>query len=115
MASNKLGGQAFSQPAPDDDWAVSDKFCCERVCVTDKLVGKVGGPAKDATKGNCVTVCGVSAQDACTDACARAVCVSASHVPAWNDACIRRCNAECLRTKQQQGAAAPVPPTQQQQ
>ncbi len=44
--THALHAHRGSQPAPDDDWAVSDKFCCERVCVTDKLVGKVGGAAK---------------------------------------------------------------------
>ncbi|GFR47341.1 hypothetical protein Agub_g9036 [Astrephomene gubernaculifera] len=89
----------YSQP--EDDWT-TPRFVCERVCVSDKLVAAVGGAAKEAVPGNCVTVCGVSAVDACTEACQRAVCVAATHVPAWNEGCIRRCTAECLRTKQQQ-------------
>ncbi|GLC50148.1 hypothetical protein PLESTB_000347700 [Pleodorina starrii] len=83
----------------DDDWTTS-RFVCERVCVSEKLVRAAGAAAKDATPGNCVTVCGVSAVDACTEACQRAVCVTATTVPAWNDGCIKRCTAECIRTKQ---------------
>ena len=35
--------------------------------------------------------------DACTEACAKAVCVNQHQVPAWNDACLKRCAAECLK------------------
>ncbi|GLI65682.1 hypothetical protein VaNZ11_009289 [Volvox africanus] len=87
----------------DDDWATL-RFVCERVCVSEKLVQIVGPGAKDAIPGNCVTVCGISAVDACTEACQRAVCVTPSTVPAWNEACTKRCTAECIRTKQRPGA-----------
>lgn len=83
----------------EDDWS-TPPFVCERVCVSDKLVRKVGSGAKEATPGNCVTVCGVSSVDACTEACHRAVCVVESHVPKWNEQCIKRCTAECLKAKQ---------------
>ncbi|KAG2490198.1 hypothetical protein HYH03_011325 [Edaphochlamys debaryana] len=85
---------------PEDDWTVRERFTCERVCVSKKLVDAVGGAAKEATPGACVTVCGVSAVDACTEACQRAVCVQQSHVPAWNESCEKRCVSECLRTRQ---------------
>lgn len=38
-----------------------------------------------------------AAHDACTDACQRAVCSIPHQVPAWNDSCIKRCTAECLK------------------
>ncbi|KAE8700103.1 putative WRKY transcription factor 51-like [Hibiscus syriacus] len=41
----------------------------------------------------CVTVCGVSEPDVCSDACARTVCVNQHQ----NDICLRRCQSECLR------------------
>jgi hypothetical protein len=58
---------------------------------------RMGGLAKDATPRSCVTVCGVSAGDACTEACQHAVCASMHQVPAWNEACVTRCSAECRR------------------
>ncbi|MCL7024490.1 hypothetical protein MKW94_022873 [Papaver nudicaule] len=35
--------------------------------------------------------------DACSDACARMVCVNQHQVPNWNDICLRRCQSECLK------------------
>lgn len=52
---------------------------------------------QDVTPNTCVTVCGVSAEDACSSACGRTVCSNLHQVPAWNEACIERCSAECLR------------------
>ncbi|XP_028097984.1 uncharacterized protein At5g64816-like [Camellia sinensis] len=50
-----------------------------------------------ARKKTCVTVCGVSELDACSDACARTVYVNQHQVPNWNDICLRRCQSECLK------------------
>eukprot|EP00879_Flechtneria_rotunda_P011911 GHRR01012441.1.p1 GENE.GHRR01012441.1~~GHRR01012441.1.p1 ORF type:complete len:118 (+),score=11.34 GHRR01012441.1:290-643(+) len=72
-------------------------FVCERVCTTDRLLRKLGSLAKEPTRDTCVTVCGVSAYDACTDACQRAVCSVPHQVPAWNESCLKRCTAECLK------------------
>ena len=55
--------------------------------------------AQEPTPGSCVTVCGVSATDACTDACGRSVCTNVHQVPAWNEKCLQRCANECLRGK----------------
>jgi hypothetical protein len=52
---------------------------------------------QDATPNTCVTVCGTSSVDACTDACQRAVCTTVHQVPAWNDNCLSRCSTECQR------------------
>jgi hypothetical protein len=38
-----------------------------------------------------------AALDACTDACQRAVCSTPHQVPAWNDACLKRCTEQCLK------------------
>ncbi|KAK9795212.1 hypothetical protein WJX73_001275 [Symbiochloris irregularis] len=72
-------------------------FLCERVCTSNRLLRRMGGLSKDPTPNTCVTVCGTSATDACTEACQRAVCTSLHQVPAWNDACLKRCTTECLR------------------
>jgi len=72
-------------------------FVCERVCTSDRLLRRMGGLSKDPTPNTCVTVCGVGAQDACTEACQQAVCTNMHQVPAWNDACLKRCTAECMR------------------
>ena len=40
---------------------------------------------------------GGAAVDACTEACQRAVCTNTHQVPAWNDACLKRCTSECTR------------------
>lgn len=57
----------------------------------------MGGLAKDPTPGTCVTVCGAARADACAEACQRAVCANLHQVPAWNDACMRRCENECMK------------------
>jgi len=59
----------------------------------------MGGLAKDVTPNTCVTVCGVSRLDSCTDACQRVVCNNVHQVPAWNDNCLKRCTTECIRAK----------------
>ena len=38
-----------------------------------------------------------AATDACTEACQRGVCTNMHQVPAWNDACLKRCTTECTR------------------
>ena len=38
-----------------------------------------------------------AATDACTEACQKTVCTNMQQVPAWNDSCLQRCTAECLR------------------
>ncbi|PPR83147.1 hypothetical protein GOBAR_AA37562 [Gossypium barbadense] len=53
-----------------------DIFICERVCTSKRMLKKVGAFSKDPIPGTCVTVCGVSELDACSDACARTVCVN---------------------------------------
>lgn len=75
-------------------------FVCERVCTSDKLLRRLGSLSKDPTRNTCVTVCGTSAVDACRDACLRTACVNLHQVPAWNDACVERCTAECLKISQ---------------
>ena len=52
---------------------------------------------QDATPNTCVTVCGTSQEDACTDACQRAVCTTVHQVPAWNEDCLKHCRLECQR------------------
>ncbi|KAL9245696.1 hypothetical protein vseg_019318 [Gypsophila vaccaria] len=74
-----------------------DIFVCERVCTSKRMLKKVGAFSKDPIPDTCVTVCGVSELDACSDACARTVCVNQHHVPNWNDVCLRRCQSECLK------------------
>ena len=74
-----------------------DRFVCERVCTSKRMLKKVSALSKDPTPDTCVTVCGVSESDVCTDACARTVCVNQHQVPNWNDICLRRCQSECLR------------------
>lgn len=74
-----------------------EHFVCERVCTSPRMLNKVGAFSKDPTPDTCVTVCGTSVEDACTDACRRTVCVNPHHVPNWNDLCMRRCSDECLR------------------
>ncbi|KAF5201032.1 hypothetical protein AQUCO_00400196v1 [Aquilegia coerulea] len=74
-----------------------DIFVCERVCTSKRMLKRVGGFSKDPTRDTCVTVCGVSELDACSDACARTVCVNQHQVPNWNDICLRRCQSECLK------------------
>eukprot|EP00850_Spirogloea_muscicola_P021630 SM000256S08684 [mRNA] locus=s256:47223:48161:+ [translate_table: standard] len=44
------------------------------------MLGRVGAFSKDPTPATCVTVCGVSELDACTEACRRSVCASWHHL-----------------------------------
>ncbi|XP_075497339.1 uncharacterized protein At5g64816-like isoform X1 [Primulina tabacum] len=74
-----------------------DIFVCERVCTSKRILNKVGAFSKDPIPDTCVTVCGVSELDACSDACARTVCINQHQVPNWNDVCLRRCQSECLK------------------
>ncbi|KAF5960585.1 hypothetical protein HYC85_001794 [Camellia sinensis] len=69
----------------------------ERVCTSKRMLKKVGSFSKDPIPDTCVTVCGVSELDACSDACARTVYVNQHQVPNWNDICLRRCQSECLK------------------
>lgn len=77
--------------------ATSEPFVCERVCTSKRMLNKLGPFSKDPTPNTCVTVCGVSEVDACTEACRMSVCVNQHHVPNWNDVCMRRCSDECLK------------------
>jgi hypothetical protein len=86
-----------SDGALDLDGSLEPGFVCERVCASDRLLRKLGGLSKEPSRGSCVTVCGASPRDACAEACQRAVCTVPHRVPAWNDACVRRCAAECLK------------------
>jgi hypothetical protein len=86
-----------SDGALDLDGALEPGFVCERVCASDRLLRRLGGTAREPARGSCVTVCGASSRDACAEACQRAVCSVPHRVPAWNDACVRRCAAECLK------------------
>lgn len=72
-------------------------FACERVCASDRLIKRLGYLSKDPTLNSCVTVCGSSGIDACTEACQRCVCSLPHTVPAWQDQCNKRCTQECLR------------------
>ncbi|GJP38693.1 hypothetical protein CLOM_g23114 [Closterium sp. NIES-68] len=89
----KRGGVATA----DDALVGGDSFVCERVCASRRLLNRMGPFSKDPTPNTCVTVCGVSDVDSCTEACRRVVCVNPHHVPNWNDGCMRRCQDECLR------------------
>eukprot|EP01023_Acetabularia_acetabulum_P061931 TRINITY_DN7540_c0_g1_i1.p2 TRINITY_DN7540_c0_g1~~TRINITY_DN7540_c0_g1_i1.p2 ORF type:complete len:125 (-),score=16.28 TRINITY_DN7540_c0_g1_i1:214-588(-) len=75
---------------------LSERFICERVCTSDRLVRRMGGLSKGPAPHTCVTVCGVSRQDACSEACQMAVC-NTHQVEAWNQACKKRCTNECLK------------------
>ncbi|MCE3050578.1 hypothetical protein HAX54_047607 [Datura stramonium] len=77
--------------------STDDIFVCERVCTSKRMLKKVGAFSKDPIPDTCITVCGVSELDACSDACARTVCVNQHQVPNWNDVCLRRCQSECLK------------------
>eukprot|EP00878_Enallax_costatus_P004692 GHUV01004940.1.p2 GENE.GHUV01004940.1~~GHUV01004940.1.p2 ORF type:complete len:121 (+),score=18.21 GHUV01004940.1:104-466(+) len=83
----------YSDTERDED----SPFVCERVCTSPRLLKKLGSLAKEPTRDTCVTVCGISAHDACADACQRAVCSIPHQVPAWNEACLKRCTAECMK------------------
>lgn len=88
---------SFPRPSPPQPLGSDVTFVCEQVCTSDRLLRRMGSLARDPAPGSCVTVCGDSAPDACTSACALSVCVNVHQVPAWNDACIARCTSECLR------------------
>lgn len=89
----RRGREAKGGPKDPND------FVCERVCTSKRMLSRVGTFSKDPTPNTCVTVCGVSTLDACTEACRRSVCVNPHHVPNWNDVCMRRCQEECARER----------------
>jgi hypothetical protein len=104
-------------------------FVCERVCTSNRLMRRMGSlakvrssslrncfrknhrnlspqppspsssPSQDVTTDTCVTVCGTSSEDACIEACQKAVCSNMHQVPAWNEGCLSRCTAECRRKR----------------
>lgn len=80
-----------------DNKGSTDQFVCERVCTSKRMLSRVGAFSKDPTPDTCVTVCGVSEVDACSEACVRSVCANAHHVPNWNDICLRRCQTQCIK------------------
>ncbi|KAI3899540.1 hypothetical protein MKW92_022764 [Papaver armeniacum] len=53
-----------------------DIFVCERVCTSKRMLKRVGAFSKDPTPDTCVTVCGVSELDACSDALALSVLIN---------------------------------------
>ncbi|KAJ8440995.1 hypothetical protein Cgig2_020024 [Carnegiea gigantea] len=61
-----------------------DIFVCERVCTSKRMLKKVGAFSKDPIPDTCVTVCGVSELDACSDACARTVLHIKSNMTPFN-------------------------------
>mmetsp|Transcript_11569 Transcript_11569/g.42317 ORF Transcript_11569/g.42317 Transcript_11569/m.42317 type:complete len:121 (+) Transcript_11569:307-669(+) len=79
-----------------------EPFVCERVCSSKRLLNKLGGLAKDASAGTCVTVCGESRLDSCTEACQRTLCFGDHQVPAWNEECMKKCTQECLKGRSAQ-------------
>jgi len=96
-SSKKRRSKKKTRNEADEFSGTDPDFICERVCTTNRLMRRMGGLAKDITPNTCVTVCGVSALDSCTEACQQAVCTSMHQVPAWNEACITRCSTECQR------------------
>eukprot|EP00898_Chlorokybus_atmophyticus_P002892 jgi/Chlat1/3603/Chrsp234S00260 len=86
------GGRRRGAPAGGDA-----PFVCERVCASPALLRSLGGMANDPASNTCVTVCGTSQEDAWTEACQRSVCVNPHQIPAWNDACLKRCTQELHR------------------
>lgn len=62
------------------DGGADPAFVCERVCTSPRLLRRMGGLSKDPTPNTCVTVCGTSGEDACVDACQRAVCANMHQV-----------------------------------
>lgn len=90
-------GREEEQLRGRDNKGSTDQFVCERVCTSKRMLGRVGAFSKDPTPDTCVTVCGVSEVDACSEACSRSVCANAHHVPNWNDICLRRCQSQCLK------------------
>ncbi|GBF93207.1 hypothetical protein Rsub_05939 [Raphidocelis subcapitata] len=96
-----LSARARNNPEIDssgeDVGGDGSSFVCERVCTSDRLLRRLGKLAKDPTPHSCITVCGVSAHDACVEACQRSVCSIPHQVPAWNESCLKRCTAECIK------------------
>ena len=88
---------AATANADNADGEAGGAFACERVCASPKLISKMGWSSKDPTPGACLTVCGPSEQEACTEACVAVMCSAQHDVPAWNDACVKRCTTECAR------------------
>ncbi|WIA12841.1 hypothetical protein OEZ85_006468 [Tetradesmus obliquus] len=97
VVTKSILGARSRKDGSDSEREEDSPFVCERVCTSDRLLKKLGSLAKEPTRDTCVTVCGVSAHDACADACQRAVCSVPHQVPAWNDACLKRCTAECMK------------------
>ncbi|KAL0041538.1 hypothetical protein WJX79_006787 [Trebouxia sp. C0005] len=97
VTNNNKAKQEESQNDRFDGIGTDPSFVCERVCTSARLSRRMGGLAKDPVPNTCVTVCGTSATDACTEACQKTVCTNMQQVPAWNDSCLQRCTAECLR------------------
>ena len=96
--SNRKARAEQQQEEASNEAAGGSGFVCERVCTSQRLQKRMGDLAKDATPNSCVTVCGVSSNDACIEACQRAVCSQVNHqVPDWNDQCLKRCTTECLK------------------
>uniref|UniRef100_A0A7I4BN91 Uncharacterized protein n=1 Tax=Physcomitrium patens TaxID=3218 RepID=A0A7I4BN91_PHYPA len=77
---------------------LTNQFVCERVCTSKRMLSRVGAFSNGTTSDTCVTVCGVSEVDACSEACIRSVCANAHHVPNWNDVCSRRCQTQCIKS-----------------
>jgi len=97
LVSRNRNKQAMTDDTGTDTDPLGTSFVCERVCTSDRLMKRMGGLAKDPTPNTCVTVCGLSASDACVDACQRSVCSQVHQVPDWNDQCLKRCTTECLK------------------
>ena len=96
VTSKGKKSNSVSKKSREDDGA-DPSFVCERVCASDRLLRRLGGLAKDPTPQSCVTICGVSRIDSCTESCQRVVCMNMHQVPAWNDQCLKRCTTECQR------------------
>ncbi|GMH43903.1 hypothetical protein BSKO_11837 [Bryopsis sp. KO-2023] len=97
IGGKSRGRKQHSRRSREQQGGSDPSFFCERVCTSDRLLRRMGGLSKDSSPGTCVTVCGVSAGDACSDACQRAVCANMHQVPAWNEACTTRCTNECMK------------------
>eukprot|EP00271_Cylindrocystis_brebissonii_P009122 TRINITY_DN23782_c0_g1_i1.p1 TRINITY_DN23782_c0_g1~~TRINITY_DN23782_c0_g1_i1.p1 ORF type:complete len:122 (+),score=6.65 TRINITY_DN23782_c0_g1_i1:252-617(+) len=99
LARKQRTGNAVSLNSRRNTDTEKEPFVCERVCTSRKMLKKVGAFSKDPTPDTCVTVCGVSEEDACAEACRMSVCVNQHHVPNWNEVCMRRCTEECLKVR----------------
>ncbi|XRB01745.1 GTPase [Pycnococcus provasolii] len=91
------GSSQTNRAASSDDPHSHSLFVCERVCASNKLIKRLGWISKDPSVGACMTVCADNEQEACTEACAQVMCADSHEVPAWNDACVKRCTAECTK------------------